>query len=225
MDRPLVDMHYAESGITGQPVEHLQGCNMAFARPWPLVDRALGGDAVYMELDLCLRAGGRGAVWYDERIAVDHDLGIRQGDEPGQNPDADPVVRNDLSTATVRQASWSNAYVLSKNTGRRWERGRPRRLPRAHRPASDVGTPGGGGVVRARSGGLVGGSPPSRSAVGQAGRMAGRRASAPPIYGRAVELGRRPSISTAVAARGWCSAPWATSSGSSAGRARMPSSR
>lgn len=110
----MVGMHYARSGITGRPVEHLQGCNMAFARPWPLVDRSLGGDAVYMELDLCLRAAGRGTVWYDERIAVDHHLGVRH--PPAEGGTSGPV-RNDLSPATVRQASWNYAYVLSKNTG------------------------------------------------------------------------------------------------------------
>ena len=109
----LTGMHYARSGITGQPVEHLQGCNMAFSRPWPLVDRALGGDAVYMELDLCLRAGSRGTVWYDERIAVDHYLGVRH--TPAAGGTSGPV-RNDLSPSTVWQASWNYAYVLSKNT-------------------------------------------------------------------------------------------------------------
>lgn len=114
----LVGMHYARTGSCGIPVQHLQGCNMAFARPWPLPDERFRGDGVFYELDLCLRAQKRGTIWYDERIAVDHHLAARRDrDDQGR------VLTRDADRAAVRDACWNLSYALAKNTRPRLQRG------------------------------------------------------------------------------------------------------
>lgn len=114
----LVGMHYARTEVRGRAVDHLQGCNMAFAAPWPLPDLALRGAGVYYELDMCLTARRRGVIWYDERILVHHHLGQRPSDET-EDPAAGVVQsRSARNEDMVAAASYNYAYVLAKHTTR-----------------------------------------------------------------------------------------------------------
>lgn len=100
---------YIDTGPARRTVSHLQGCNMAFKAPFPIVDRNLSGDGTYFELDLCLQAASAGEVIYDPSLDVIHHQTPRSG-------------RSWTDPAVVENASYNLAYVLSKHTRSRLQR-------------------------------------------------------------------------------------------------------